>query len=220
MRMGSQGVMRGYELRESEKGSNYFNWLLGFSSAWILIWLSFSFLSFSMVKGYATRQLKMRLQTSASVADAYLYGNHYGDNYPGPSLDSLCRTLGDPSFLDAWITFFDRKAEVVADSRNDSPLSVRPHGRPEVRAALRNKIGFTIRYSDLAHRRMAFLAYPRRSGQEVSSVLRIGVPYTPIEDALWLLYLRLGGAGLGFAVIAASLTSLVHRFQRSPARPD
>jgi hypothetical protein len=196
------------------------SFLAAYGLIWIAVLIGFVSLSYPLLKRFATDQMEIRLRTDAALAEEYMTAMGADTDSCRPILAQVCRRLSQPSLLDAHLTLFSPKAEAIADSRFENPLAFRSSGRPEVRAALRKKVGTAIRYSRMDRRRMAFLAYPHVHLGEVAGVIRIGIPYDSIDGAIWILYLKIAMSGLGLTVVAASCSTLLRGFYPFPRRSD
>lgn len=103
----------------------------------------------------------------------------------------------------ARVTVILPEGKVVADS-DHHPAAMEDHRtRPEVIAALAGGIGRAFRYSATLDKEMMYMAVPVRTGAGVSAVVRLAVPVEAISGTLTTLYLRMGVAGLGIALVAA-----------------
>jgi hypothetical protein len=184
---------------------------------WMAVLIGFAGISYPLMKKFAENQIEERLRTNAALIEEYISSlGAYSEAYR-PVLAQVCRRLSQPNLLDAQVTLFSPKAEAIADSRLENPLIAHPGKRPEIDAALNKEVGASIRYSELDRRRMAFVAFPHVHLGKVESVIRVGVPYASIDSALWVAYFKIAVAGLGLAVVAAALSSLMMLYRdRAP----
>ncbi|MBI2873489.1 MAG: PAS domain-containing protein, partial [Firmicutes bacterium] len=108
--------------------------------------------------------------------------------------------------LDARITVIDRSGMVLADNWED-PAGMDNHaGRPEVRQALAEGQGSTIRYSDTVRSEMLYVSLPVAApGYETAAVLRVALPLLEIREQnrrLWAMVLTASLIGLLVAAVA------------------
>lgn len=194
----------------------YLRFLLIYGIIWSAVWIGFVSLSFPLFKRFEEGQLERRLRADAALTEEYISAVGAFSGTYRPVLEQVCKRLGEPSLLDAHVTFFSTKAEAIADSRFENPLAIRSLKRPEVLSALHKQVATSIRYSQMDRRKMAFVAYPHIHLGEVKSVIRIGVPYESLESPLWRLYFKIAFAGFVLALIAASLSTLYWHFRDVP----
>jgi hypothetical protein len=190
--------------------------LAAYGLTWVAVLIGFVSLSYPLVQRFATDQMEKRLRTNAALADEYLSVIGADTDSCWPILSQVCRRLSQPAILDAHLTLFSPGAVAIADSRFENPLAIRSMGRPEVRAALRKKVGMVIRYSQMDQQKFAYFAYPHIHLGEVAGVIRIGIPYAAIDNSIWSLYLEIALSGLGLAVAAAACSALFWAFYPFP----
>ena len=95
-----------------------------------------------------------------------------------PALDEEVEKLGLE--IGQRITIIDKSGRVLADSEKD-PLLMENHAlRPEVRMALKDGIGKSIRFSRTIGVAMLYLAIPSGNG-----VVRLSVPLTEVRTAIY-----------------------------------
>lgn len=134
----------------------------------------------------------------------------------GPRLDEIVRALGDQ--LGARITVIAPDGVVIGESSQPSAELVNHADRAEVRAALADGLGHTVRWSTTLDRRLLYVAW-RQTGEAETRIIRISVPVS----SLWEYVLRLRApiafalvSALGFGIFVAWLLSgaMVRRIQR------
>ena len=124
-------------------------------------------------------------------------------------INTVCNELGLRTATR--ITVVLPSGRVVADS-DQLPSSMDNHGnRPEVIAALDNKTGRKVRFSNTLKQKMMYVAIPLKSPNGVSGVLRAAIPLTSIDDALENIYKKVFAGGLAIALLAALLSFWVSR---------
>lgn len=198
------------------RGGVYRRFLLAYGIIWFAVWIGFVSLSYPMLEGFEVREVESRLRADAALTEEYVSAVGAFSGPYEPVLEQVCKRLGEPSMLNAHVTFFSAKAEAIADSRYENPLAIRSLKRPEVLSALRKKVGTSVRYSQMDRREMAFVAFPHVHLGEVTSVVRIGIPFESLESRLWVLYLKIAFSGFLLAVIAATLSTLYWHFKDAP----
>ncbi|HKP96897.1 MAG TPA: hypothetical protein VJ385_14170 [Fibrobacteria bacterium] len=191
------------------KESLFIRFLLTYSIIWIAVLIGFISVSMPIMREYTEDQINKRLLSNAAILDEYLGASGAFTKNNRPELDLICKRLDSARMRGTWITLFSPNSEILADSRRPNPKPKTIRSRPEVSQAMRNSIGTSIRYSDIAHRRMAFLAYPHVWLGEVQGVVRIGIPYSSLKEPLWYAYLKIAVAGFGLAVIAATCSCMI-----------
>jgi two-component system phosphate regulon sensor histidine kinase PhoR len=116
----------------------------------------------------------------------------------------------DPARLEAWsrnaaaraqarITVIDPGGLVMADSLHDPETMENHSARPEIREALRGRIGSAIRHSVTLDRDLCYVAIPAATGGK-RAVLRLALPLKELDDALAAVRGGIFGASLAAAV--------------------
>ncbi|MCX6639468.1 MAG: ATP-binding protein [bacterium] len=124
-------------------------------------------------------------------------------------LDSLCKTLGLLS--QTRITIIDLNGTILGDTDDDPALMENHSDRPEFKAAIQGTTGIATRQSPTLKRRMLYLAIPViRSGQ-VAGVLRLAIPMSAIDDALYRIYTSILMVGIGLILLGAAISYWVSR---------
>ena len=163
-------------------------------------------------------QLRAGLTAQARIA-ARLFARPLGTAKPDAAvIDAMADELGNA--IRARITVINPEGLVLGDSYESGEALRRMDNhaaRPEVRQAVTNGVGSSIRYSDTIGTSLLYLALPIRSGGPDGPLLgfvRVALPLTEIEgrhrSLRSLLSTALGGAfllslGLSF-VVARSVT--------------
>ena len=119
------------------------------------------------------------------------------------ALEAKVRELGRLS--DTRITVIAPDGVVLADSENDPQTMENHRDRPEVRTALRGRVGESIRVSPTEGRQEMYVGVPLAEGSRVTAVVRTALPLTDVNAALSSLYERIALA----AVVAAALAALI-----------
>lgn len=84
------------------------------------------------------------------------------------------------SQIGARITVVDSEGNVLSDSDEDPAKMENHKNRPEIKIALANQTGQSIRFSNTIKIDMMYVAVPIKKKDEVSGVVRLALPLTPI----------------------------------------
>ncbi len=125
-------------------------------------------------------------------------------------LDALCKDIGKDTPIR--LTIILPNGQVVGDS-NETPRHMDNHGsREEIVAALRGKIGTSVRFSNTLRQNMMYLAIPFKQDGTVTAVIRTAIPLTDVENTIRSLQLKIGLFGFIIALIAAGICLFIsHR---------
>ena len=86
------------------------------------------------------------------------------------------------------------------------------HGdRPEVRQALDNIEGSSIRFSDTLGRHMMYVALPIRADAGIEGVLRVSIAIDAIDEQLKTLQMRIAMGGIIIAALASLVCLVISR---------
>jgi two-component system, OmpR family, phosphate regulon sensor histidine kinase PhoR len=124
-------------------------------------------------------------------------------------LNPLSRELGAKT--NTRITIIDLSGKVLGDSHEDPSRMDNHADRPEFRTALQGDIGMALRLSHTLEEQMMYLAVPIIREDKLSGVVRTSIPITFIDQALRTIELKIGGAGLAVALLAAGISLMVSR---------
>jgi len=165
-------------------------------------------------------QLRAGLTTQARIA-ARLFARPLGTAKPDAAvIDAMADELGNA--IRARITVINPEGLVLGDSYESGEALRRMDNhaaRPEVRQAVTNGVGSSIRYSDTIGTRLLYLALPIRSGGPDGPLLgfvRVALPLTEIEGRHRALRNLLAAALGGAFLLSLGLSLLV---ARSVTRP-
>lgn len=156
------------------------------------------------------KQLATRLESQAYLVRQALPEDVSVDNLG--AVDSVCVFIGKTAGIR--VTVILPTGEVTGDSETD-PGTMNDHRtRPEVRKALAGEVGVSARYSHTLNTEMHYVAVPLVKYGKVAAVVRTAIAATEIDKALDRMYLRVGGAGLLIAIIAAFISFRIARRHR------
>ncbi|MBU2578377.1 cell wall metabolism sensor histidine kinase WalK, partial [Patescibacteria group bacterium] len=119
-------------------------------------------------------------------------------------VDSLCKKTGPVS--STRITIILPNGKVVGDS-DEQPIRMKNHSdRPEIRDALKQGSGNSLRFSQTLGKRMMYLAIPIEQKNSILAIVRTSVPASAIDEELNEIYHKLLWAVLIVAIIAAVIS--------------
>jgi two-component system phosphate regulon sensor histidine kinase PhoR len=163
--------------------------------------------SLGSLRGFYYAQVESDLEARARLLEFQLPERFHGldESY----LDSLTKSLG--KLAGARVTLLLPSGEVAGDSEAD-PRTMSSHiGRPEVVEALAEGIGRSRRFSETVHHHMMYLALPVVDRGQTAGVLRVALPLSGIDQALWSVGFRIVLAGLVVALAAAIMSLYISR---------
>ncbi len=129
-------------------------------------------------------------------------------------LDSLAKDLG--SNIGTRITIIDLEGVVLADSEKDPKLMENHKDRPEIRRALENTFGKSLRYSTTVKEEMLYVALPIKKDGRNIGVLRVSLFLKDINSLLSDLRVKIIQIALIIVVISLIGAAI---FARSLTRP-
>lgn len=122
-------------------------------------------------------------------------------------VDGLCKTVGEQ--LTTRITVILASGRVIGDSM-ENPANMDNHAnRPEIRAALAEQIGKSIRYSATLEREMMYVAIPAKHDGKVWGVVRASTSVAAIVDMLNSMYRKSAVGGIIVSLAAAMISFFV-----------
>ncbi|HVN79881.1 MAG TPA: HAMP domain-containing protein, partial [Terriglobia bacterium] len=131
------------------------------------------FMARSIQMQYVTQE-QVRLETAAQIMSTTLPLDLTGE------AQSWAMRLGDLTRLR--ITLISSSGEVLAENQSD-PSQMNDHSnRPEVRQALKNGIGQSIRFSRTLGKNLLYLAYRIQRPGETDLLLRLALPLQEVSD--------------------------------------
>ncbi|MBI4619490.1 MAG: HAMP domain-containing protein [Desulfobacterales bacterium] len=129
------------------------------------------------LKGHYLEQLAPQLTTNAVlireiVGKQLIKGKR-------DTIDFLTKKLG--SEIHMRVTIVDTAGTVLGDSEKDPLKMGNRLDRPEIREALRGKVGKSIRYSETLKTEMMYLALPVEIKDRIIGVVRVSLPLSEVE---------------------------------------
>ena len=122
-------------------------------------------------------------------------------------MDQRCQQLG--AKIGSRITVILSSGKVIGDTSED-PGRMNDHStRPEVKAALTNKVGVAQRYSFTLNKTMVYVAVPVKGPTGTVAVIRVSMPVAEMTGTLNHIYLELGLQCLFIALLAAAVSLYV-----------
>ncbi|MFZ0450752.1 MAG: ATP-binding protein [Desulfatiglandaceae bacterium] len=129
-------------------------------------------------------------------------------------IDEICKSMGKRA--ETRITVIGPTGLVYGDSHHD-PLTMDNHGtRPEVRAALQEGTGKSIRFSRTLQRKLMYKGLAVRRGKTIAAIVRTSIPVDVVDRVLRRIQLRIALAGFFIALFSAVLSFFVSRHMSRP----
>ncbi|MCX5636109.1 MAG: ATP-binding protein [Planctomycetota bacterium] len=126
-------------------------------------------------------------------------------------IDRICKQLGLAGKNQTRFTVILPSGKVVGDSDED-PMQMTNHSdRHEIKKALSDGFGWSLRLSPTLGKNMMYVAVPIKEDGEVKAVVRTAIPATAIDDALKNIYIKIFWGGVATAFCAAGLSLLISR---------
>jgi two-component system phosphate regulon sensor histidine kinase PhoR len=144
---------------------------------------------------------------------AQIFASSLSENLNVTTADSLADQLGRT--IQGRITIIDRNGKVVADSYESGEALLRMENhkdRPEVREALQDRAGMSVRYSYTIREDMLYVASPIKAQGEIIGVARLALPLTQLRDTQNTVF-RLVLLGLVAAFVFSLFLSLGFSFR-------
>ena len=177
-------------------------------------------ISVAAIIWYASNSLQQFLldRTSVVLEERALILEKIVAGYFAPvdakSIDSVCKETGMLS--PTRITVILPSGRVIGDSQKDPDLMESHLDRPEIKNALANITGISIRYSKTLHKKMMYVAIPVKKKNKTIAVLRTSVPITSLDKELKNIRVKIVLGGLIAALFAAGISFI---FSRRMSRP-
>ena len=198
------------------------------SLTWVLLpsFLAIAAISLGGVAWFAARDMTRfyferksdDLKALARVAaDGIAQISPRGLPLPGvrPDLTGWCGEFGNRSATR--VTIVRRSGKVLCDSAKDPALMDNHSDRPEIRDAIRDGSGTSVRYSHTLEKTLMYVAAPIFSNPN-EGVVRVALPVSTLSEALWTQRVRLGGGAIVLGILVALLSVFLSRRITAPLR--
>lgn len=129
-------------------------------------------------------------------------------------INRLCKKIGNRSATR--ITVILPHGKVIGDSSEDPEIMDNHANRPEIRSAVSDQVGMSIRYSQTLKQDMMYVGIPLKENGKIAAVLRAAIPLTSIDMVLNSIRNKMLAGGIFIAILAAFLSLLVSRFISRP----
>jgi len=161
------------------------------------------------LKRFYQHRIARELETTALLVKNILKGNI--------EINSIHRSVVElSSQIRARITVIDSEGKVLADSDEDPGKMENHKNRPEIKAALANQTGQSIRFSETIKIDMMYVAVPVKKNDDIWGVIRLALPLTEIKEKLSNIYKIIIYSLLIGGLISLALGALVGRQFSSP----
>jgi len=162
--------------------------------------------SSSLNKFYAQQtQADLEARVRLVIPQVQGYMNKNLANY----LNTLSRELGEPTKTRLTIILLDGK--VVGDSEEDPNRMDNHAHRPEVRDALKGKLGIASRFSNTLQLNMMYVALPVVEYDQVVGCVRAALPIKDMARTLESVFYPVVNSGLVIALLAAIISLWLSR---------
>ena len=161
------------------------------------------------LKRFYQNSIARELETSALLVKTILKENKDPQLIQNTILD-LNRQIG------ARITVIDSEGIVLTDSDEDPSKMENHKNRPEIKTALSNQTGQSIRFSETIKIDMMYVAIPVVKDNEISQVIRLSLPLVEVKEKMASIYKIIIYSILIGGLISIGLGALVGRHFSSP----
>jgi len=166
----------------------------------------------SSLKSFYLRQTSLDLEARARLVEDRILPLLAPLNRK--KIDEICKSMGKRAATR--FTVIGPTGVVYGDSHHD-PLTMDNHGtRPEVRAAMREGTGESIRFSRTLQRELMYTGVAVHKGETIAAVVRASIPVDAVDTVLRRIQRRIALAGLLIALLSAVLSFLVSRHMIRP----
>jgi two-component system phosphate regulon sensor histidine kinase PhoR len=154
-------------------------------------------------------QTRKKLTTLAYVVaenmSTYLRAEDFSE------IDRACKQLSRASKKEPRFTVILSSGKVIGDSDEDPAQMANHSDRVEIKKALSDGYGWSLRLSPTLGKNMMYVAVPIKEGGETKAVVRSAIPATAIDEALRNIYFKIFWGGLATALCSAGLSLLISR---------
>ncbi|MFO7891951.1 MAG: HAMP domain-containing protein, partial [bacterium] len=132
------------------------------------------------------------------------------------TVQNLCKNLGQ--HIGFRITVILPSGRVVADSDHDPDLMENHADRPEIRTAMNDSTGTSIRYSATIKKHMIYTAVPLSHQGQIKAVVRSSFPIIKLYRTINAFYRRMVVIGIIVIFLAVTISFLLSRRIKSIIR--
>jgi two-component system phosphate regulon sensor histidine kinase PhoR len=126
-------------------------------------------------------------------------------------INKVCKLLSQAGRNQTRFTVILPSGKVIGDSEEE-PMQMANHSdRPEIKKALSEGYGWSLRLSPTLRKNMMYVAVPIKQDGEIKAVVRTAILATAIDDALKNIYIKIFWGGVATALCAAGLSLLISR---------
>lgn len=165
------------------------------------VWLTLQSFSMTQIQDELTRLAQIVRQ---ELVDANALSN-------AGQVDRLCRRVGRAADDRIRVTVILPDGRVIGDSREDAAAMGDHSDREEIRAAMDDGLGHSIRQSPTLGINMMYVALPLKNSQGNQAVVRTSIATTEINAMLRDMLTKIALGGLAVAAAAALLSLVVSR---------
>ncbi len=188
------------------KGSIFLKIFFSFCLIILSLSILIFFFSFRTIKSHYINTLSLDLKNLSYALQLRVLPLIEEKNFK--RLDSLVKEIGKS--IKTRITVIAPSGKVLADSEKDPNLMENHNDRPEIRQAIADGFGKSLRFSTTVKEEMLYVAIPVKSKEEFLGVLRVSLFLKDINKLLNNLKLKIFGI-----VIFITLLSLLGAFSFS-----
>ncbi len=176
--------------------------LIALASLAVAIWFATNALNFFFLK-----QTTLDLKDHIALLQNQIRP-HFQDQQL-PQIERICKEAGQ--LTDIRFTVILPDGRVVGDSR-ENPTHMDNHAdRPEIRAAVAEGFGQSMRYSNTLDRNLLYVATAMRNGEHLLAVTRAALPVVFLDEQKKAIQWRMAGGGLVIALLVGVISLLATR---------
>ncbi len=176
--------------------------LIALASLVVAIWFASNALNFFFLK-QTTLDLKDHIALLQNQIRPHFHDQQI------PQIERICNEAGQ--LTDIRFTVILPDGRVVGDSR-ENPTHMDNHAdRPEIRAAMAEGFGQSMRYSRTLDRNLLYVATAMRNGEQLVAVTRAAMPVVFLDEQKKAIRWRMAGGGLVIAFLVGVISLLATR---------
>lgn len=159
------------------------------------------------IKKFHLDQTAKHLEAKAHIASGYI--ESFLEKREIATIDAFCEELGRKS--STRITVIDHNGRVLGDSEEDPARMDNHSDRPEIMAALENRIESSIRFSSTLQKNMMYVAVPLKKDGKIEGAIRASVSVASIDKALQAIQAKIFLGCLAAAFIVVFISWIISR---------